>query len=148
MKRYKIGVSPAGLIVYALQLLPNLLWLAAPPANDALARNSSPVPLWNILEGIFGAATVALLILLVPRDGGRRSRLFLWAAAAFLLGYYAAWALYYGGNVSPALLILGLAAMPPLYFLSAALRLKNDAAALPCAVFGAIHIAITCSTYL
>ena len=37
-----IAFSLAGLLLYALQLLPNIIWLAMPPANDVLKHNSSP----------------------------------------------------------------------------------------------------------
>ena len=148
VKKYRFGFSLAGLLLYALQLLPNILWMLAPPANNLLAKNSSPYPILNILEQVFGVATVALLILLINKGRGRNPKLFVGLAILFLAGYYLSWILYYQGVVSPWLLIIGIAAMPPLYFFFSGLWLKNYIVLIPCTIFGVIHIAITCSSYL
>jgi hypothetical protein len=148
MKHYLVRFSLTGLILYALQLFPNIIWVLVPPANNVLLENSSAYPLLNITEQVFGIMTVALLILLLNKSGGRNSKLYLKLAFLFLTGYYIAWVFYYLGIVSPWLLIIGIAAMPPLYFLLAALWMKNYIALVTCLVFGAAHIAITCSTYL
>ena len=148
MKAYKLGFSGTGLILYALQLLPNILWLLMPPANDVLAENSSPYPAVNGIEGVFGILTVALLILLVNRDGGKNGRRFAVLAGLFLAGYYIAWIFYYQGVTAPWLLIIGIAAMPPLYFFFAGLWMKNYIVLVPCVIFGVTHIAITSANYL
>ena len=112
---YVIAFSLAGLLLYALQLLPNIIWLAMPPANDVLKHNSSSHAAVNLVEQVFGIATAALLIIVITRAGteGTNSSWLLLCAAVFLAGYYAAWVLYYRGNVSPWLLVFGIAAMPP-----------------------------------
>jgi hypothetical protein len=92
--------------------------------------------------------TVALLIVLKNKNGGRNSSLYLGLAILFLVGYYSAWIFYFNGVVSPWLLIIGIAAMPPLYFLCAGLWMKNYVALISCIIFGITHIAITCSNYL
>jgi len=91
MGKYRFGFSITGLVLYALQLLPNILWMLAPPANDMLAANSSPYPIFNILEQVFGILTVVLLVLLINKAGGRNSRRHIALAALFLAGYYIAW---------------------------------------------------------
>jgi hypothetical protein len=91
---------------------------------------------------------VALLILLINKGGKSNRKLYIILAILFLTGYYAAWILYYKGMVSPWLLIIGLAAMPPLYFLFAGLWMRNYVVLIPCVIFGVTHIAITCSNYL
>lgn len=148
MKNYVFGFSLIGLIFYALQLLPNIIWLLAPPANNVLTKNSSAYPILNIIEQVYGIMTVALLILLINKDVGRNSNLYIGLAILFLVGYYIAWIFYYKGVVSPWLLIIGIAAMPPLYFLFVGLWVKNYVVLLPCVIFGVIHITITCSNYL
>jgi len=148
MGNYAIQFSLMGLILYVLQLLPNIIWLLAPPANNVLTKNSSPYPIMNIMEQVFGIATVAILILIVNKTGERNSNFFLGLAILFLAGYYVAWVFYYMGVVSPWLLIIGIAAMPPLYFFFAGLWLENYVALVLCIIFGIVHIAITCSTYL
>lgn len=148
MKNYKFGFSPTGLILYALQLLPNIIWMLVPPANNILAENTSAYPILNIIEQAFGITTVAMLILLINKGGGKNSKLYIELAILFLAGYYIAWIFYYIGVASPWLLIIGIAAMPPLYFLFVGLWMRNYAVLIPCVIFGVAHITITCSNYL
>jgi hypothetical protein len=147
MKNYGFGLSLIGLIFYALQLLPNIVWMLAPPANNVLAKNSSVYPILNIIERVSGIITVALLILLINKSGGRSSNLYIGLAILFLAVYYSAWIFYYQGMIAPWLLIIGIAAMPPLYFLFVGLWMKNYAALIAGVVFGVTHITITCSNY-
>ena len=95
---YVITFSLAGLLLYALQLLPNIIWLAIPPANNVLKHNSSPHAVLNLVEQVFGIATVALLIIVINRPGteGRNSAWLLISAVVFLAGYYAAWGAAWG----------------------------------------------------
>jgi hypothetical protein len=146
---YAVAISVTGLIVY-LQLVPNIVWLARPPANDVLEHNTSTHAALNLTEQAFGIATVALLIIMVSRVGtrGHNTVWLLVAAGVFLVTYYAAWVLYYRGNVSGWLLVLGIAAMPPLYFFCAAAWMKNYVALVPCAVFGMAHVTITWASYV
>ena len=148
MNNYAFGFSLLGLLFYALQLLPNIIWMVKPPANNVLTQNSSPYKILNITEQGCGILTVALLILLVNKSGEGTPIFYLVLAILFLLGYYIAWVFYYKGVVHPWLLIIGIAAMPPLYFISVGLWLNNLIALIPCVIFGIAHIVITCSTYL
>ncbi len=148
MKNYKISFSLTGLMLYALQLLPNIIWMLAPPANDVLTKNSSVYPILNIIEQVFGIMTVALLILLINKNKVRSSKLYIGLAILFLAGYYVAWIFYYRGVVAPWLLIIGIAAMPPLYFFFVGLWKRNYAALVSCVIFGITHISITCASYL
>ena len=146
-KRYGFGFSWKGLVIYLVQLAPNIVWMLAPPANDVLTLNSSPYPFWDIVEHTLGVFIVVSLILVVSKSGGR-SPVFLGAAALMLAAYYVSWVFYYHGAVNPWLLIIGMAATPPLCFMFAGLWLKNDIAAAVSLVFGAVHVGITCGTYL
>ena len=147
---YVIAFSVTGLLLYTLQLLPNIIWLAMPPANDVLKHNSSPHAALNVVEQVFGIATVALLIIVIRRAGteGRNSAWLLLCAAFFLAAYYAAWVMYYRGNVSPWLLVGGIAATPPLYYFFVASCMKNYLALIPCVIFGIAHITITWGNYV
>ncbi len=147
---YVIVFSLTGLLLYALQLLPNIIWLATPPANDVLKHNSSPHAALNLIEQVFGIATVALLIIVISRGGteGRNSPWLMLCAGIFLAGYYTAWVLYYRGNVSSWLLVIGIAAMPPLYYFFVAGWMKDYLALVPCVIFGIAHITITWSNYV
>ncbi|WNS44751.1 hypothetical protein [Paenibacillus sp. MMS20-IR301] len=148
MRSYRIQFSLSGLLLYALQLLPNLLWMLVPPANDVLTGNSSAYPLLNITEGSFGVLTVILMVILIRKGEGKNSRVFIRLAGLFLAVYYLAWVLYYNGIVAPWLLILGIALMPPLYFFFTGLWMKNYVLLIPCAVFGITHILITGMNFL
>lgn len=145
---YTFGFSPVGLLLYLLQALPNILWMFSPPKHNVLAKNSSSVPFFNWIEHVFGVLTVVLLVLLVNKDGGSNGILFIGLAILFLAGYYVSWLFYYKGAVNPWLLIIGLAGMPPFYFLCIAIWMKNYIAVISCVIFGAAHIAITCKNYL
>ena len=147
---YAVAFSLTGLVLYVLQLLPNIVWIAVPPTNDVLKHNNSPHAALNLIEQLFGMVTVALLIIVVSKVGtqGRNGFWLLACAAGFLAAYYVAWILYYQGNVSGWLLVLGIAAMPPLYFFFAASWMKNYAALIPCTIFGIAHVAITWSNYM
>ncbi|MCE1255084.1 MAG: hypothetical protein LWX83_16240, partial [Anaerolineae bacterium] len=104
--------------------------------------------LLNTLEAVFGISIVVLLILVVNKNGLSNNPLFCVLSVIFLLGYYLAWVFYYRGVVHPWLLIIGIAGMPPLYFLCAGLWLNNLTVVIPCLIFGLVHVCITCSTYL
>lgn len=145
---YKISVSFWGLVIYALQLLPNIIWVRFPPSNNVLTQNTSPYPIRNVLEQITGILTVATLILIMPKNAVRNSHIFLILSIISILGYYVSWFFYYQGNVNPWLLIIGIAAMPPLYFAFSAIWLRNYIALIPCIVFGIVHVFITGQTYL
>lgn len=146
--RVHIRFSPLVLALYALQLAPNLVWIAAPPANNVLATNRSKIPVLNWIEVVFGISTVALLIVSVNAGETKSGHLFIALAVLFLAAYYISWILYYRGMVSPWLLIIGMAATPPLYFLCLGLWMQNYVVVVPCVIFGVTHVAITSDNYL
>jgi len=121
-----------------------------PPANDVLKHNSSPHAVLNLIEQVFGIATVTLLIIVIRKvgTGGTNGQWLLLCAAGFLAAYYLSWVLYYRGDVSPWLLVLGIAAMPPLYYFFVASWMKDYLALVPCTIFGIAHVAITWSNYV
>lgn len=146
-KHYRIGLSVWGLAVYLLQLLPNGIWLLCRSENDLLSQNTSPYLGLEILEKASGILLAVLLILLKRQPPSRSHRVFWFLSMGFLCAYYAAWGCYFAGTAPPWLLVAGLAAMPPLCFAACAVWLRNYPALFPCAVFAAVHLAITCQTY-
>lgn len=144
VKQLRFGFSPGGLFAFVLVMLPNILWMLAPPPNDPLAANSAPAVV-DALEHASQWVLVAALVLLVSREKGRR--FFLAAAAVLLAGYYGFWTAYYLGFSAPWMLV-GMAVFPPLFFCLTALRLKNFIALFPAVVFGVLHTAVTCINYL
>ncbi|WP_223067231.1 hypothetical protein [Paenibacillus caui] len=148
MKDYGLQFSLMGLLLYALQLLPNIIWKLVPPANNVLTKNSSAYNILNIIEGLFGMITVILMVVLISKGEGRSSNYYIGLAILFLAFYYISWIFYYNGVVAPWLLILEIASMPPLYFFFVGLWMKNYVLLVPCAIFGIAHILITCINYL
>lgn len=43
MKKYALGFSRMGLLLYALQLLPNIIWKFAPPTMMCFRKTSPPI---------------------------------------------------------------------------------------------------------
>lgn len=148
MNNYGFQFSLVGLLLYGLQLIPNIIWKLIPPANNVLTKNSSDYKILNIIEGLFGMLTVILMVVLISKGEGRNSNIYIGLAILFLAVYYISWILYYNGVVASWLLILGIASMPPLYFFFVGLWMKNYVLLVPCAIFGIVHILITCMTYL
>jgi hypothetical protein len=147
IKSFNIRFSLVGLLLYGLQLLPNIIWKLAPPANNVLSQNASSSNILNFIEGFFGMVTVILMVVNIGRSIERGSNIYIGFAFLFLALYYLSWVLYYSGIVSPWLLILGIAAMPPMYFFFSALWMNNYVLLVPCVIFGVAHIVITSSNY-
>ncbi len=149
MKRYRFGFSKAGLAAFLLAMLPNILWALFPPANDVLAANAAAFPVWEAIASLSQWLMIAALIVLVCADAGKgqRSKAMLYCAAACLVGYYACWILYFTGIAGPWLFI-AMAVLPTAYFALVALWLENRIALVPAVLFGTIHIALACVTYL
>ena len=100
MKNIRIGFSAFGLLVAALQALPNIVWALFPPTPDALNGNASSSPFIEYGEHILGVAIVVLLVFLVNRRNTYKlvprgvPAIICFAAIAL---YWGCWALYYAG---------------------------------------------------
>jgi len=136
------------MVLYALQLLPSIIWVRFPPVNDVLADQRVSRPLLEALEWTGGVTLVVALILLVRGDGLRGKPTLLKWAGLFLFAYYLSWVVYYAGVVEPWLLIVFMAGMPVLYFLFVARWLRNHLALIPLALFGLMHPTISVLNYL
>lgn len=150
MKNYKFGFSLKCLLLYLLQLFPNIIWMLFPPENDILAGNSASYEIFNDNEHIFGILTIAILILVMNKSSKKTKYTNIFKGLAFLClaGYYISWVFYLSGAASPWLLVLGIAGMVPFYFFFIGLWQKNYLVLIPCIIFAITHIAITCSNYL
>ena len=148
MKQYKIGFSVKGLISFVAVMLPNIIWMVAPPANDILAGNSAENPFFDAVLNICRWLTVFALAFVINKNEkeSKYSKFFI-AAVVCLSVYYISWILYYCGSANPWLFVAGLAAAPSLYFIFVALWLKNYPAILPSAIFAVIHVTVTFLNY-
>ena len=149
MRQYRFGFSKEGLVAFLLPMLPNIVWVLIPPANDILLTNTASFPVWEAIASISQWLMIALLVGLVRADTGKgqRSKEMLRCAAACLVGYYVCWVLYYIGIVNPWLFI-GMAVLPAAYFVLVALWLKNHIACIPAVLFGILHTVLSCVAHL
>jgi hypothetical protein len=127
--------------MFVLQEIPYLPWLLFPPTDNPLADNPPANLFLGILEGFGGVLTVALLILIVRKDKLKfnfKDRYFI--TSVCLLGlYYACWIAYFAGITSNWLIVFGLSASVPLYYLSVAMWRKNYFAVITATVFFVGH---------
>ena len=149
----KVSFSWIGLVIFALPMLINIVYVMFPPAGKA--EQTSAVTHWvEIVEQISRIAYLFAVTLLVSRDKlGFRSG-WLYLAAAFLVLYYAVWLRYFMGGREIALLSrsflfvpMPLAVFPVLYFLCAAIWLHNLPAAIIMVIFGAAHLAVSLQSF-
>lgn len=137
IKQYKINFSFYGFVAFVLQELPYLPWLLWPPKNNPLANNIAATPLLGILEQVGGVLTIAMLILIVRKDNIRPNfkKGYFRLALICLIIYYGCWICYFAGITNGWIIVLGLSAPVPLYYLFIALGLKNPFAIIPSVVF-------------
>ena len=149
----KVSFSWIGLVIFALPMLINIVYVMFPPAGKA--EQTSAVTHWvEIVEQISRIAYLFAVTLLVSRDKlGFRSG-WLYLAAAFLVLYYAVWLRYFIGGQEIVLLSrsflfvpLPLAVFPVLYFLCAAIWLHNLPAAIIMVIFGAAHLTVSLQSF-
>ena len=149
----KVSFSWIGLVIFALPMLINIVYVMFPPAGKA--EQTAAVTHWvEIVEQISRIAYLFAVTLLVSRDKlGFRSG-WLYLAAAFLVLYYAVWLRYFIGGREIVLLSrsflfvpLPLAVFPVLYFLCAAIWLHNLPAAIIMVIFGATHLTVSLRSF-
>ena len=149
----KVSFSWIGLVIFALPMLINVVYVMFPPAGKA--EQTSAVTHWvEIVEQISRIAYLFAVTLLVSRDKlGFRSG-WLYLAAAFLILNYAVWLRYFMSGREIALLSrsflfvpMPLAVFPVLYFLCAAIWLHNLPAAIIMVIFGAAHLTVSIQSF-
>jgi len=120
MKNLRIRFSLYGLLIVALQALPNIAWALWPPTPNALQGNASSVPFIEYGEHILGVTIVILLLFLVNKTQSRRMPRSRWMIAGFaaIALYWLCWALYFAG-VQPNPIIYAMVILPPVAFFSA-----------------------------
>ena len=149
----KVSFSWIGLVIFALPMLINIVYVMFPPAGKA--EQTAAVTHWvEIVEQISRIAYLFAVTLLVSRDKLGFWSGWLYLAAAFLVLYYAVWLRYFIGGREIVLLSrsflfvpLPLAVFPVLYFLCAAIWLHNLPAAIIMVIFGAAHLAVSLQSF-
>lgn len=149
----KVSFSWIGLVIFALPMLINIVYVMFPPAGKA--EQTSAVTHWvEIVEQISRIAYLFAVTLLVSRETLSFRSVWFSLAAVFLVLYYAVWLRYFMGGREIALLSrsflfvpMPLAVFPVLYFLCAAIWLKNLPAAIIMVIFGAAHLAVSLQSF-
>ena len=149
----KFSFSWIGLVIFALPMLINIAYVVFPPQGKA----QPPVSTSRWLEGVEQVSRIAYLLavtLLVSREPASLRSPWFWLAAVFLVLYYAVWICYFRGGREIELLRrpflrvpMPLAVFPVLYFLCAALWLRNLPAMLIMLLFGAAHLIVSCRAF-
>jgi len=150
LRQNKIGLSVYGLIAFVFQELPYLPWLLCPPKNNPLANNLPINAFLGILEKFGGILTVGLLILIVNKSAIRpifKNKLF-YISVLCLFIYYICWIFYFLGLTNAWLIVIGLSAVVPIYYLFIALWLNNYFAIFTSIIFFIGHVGSNMINYL
>lgn len=146
---YRLGFSRFGFIASLLPLIPNLFWILLPPVSSTLRANDSAHPLIELVGTASQSLMFAMLILIVntrPRATSTQTVLCV-VGLICLIGYQASWVWYFTAPITPALLLM-MAVLPSIYFISVGLYLKNYPSLIPAILFALIHISTTAANYL
>lgn len=139
MKSYKIGFDRYGLLLFAVIMLPNLIWFAVPAPNDIL-RTEPAVPVLDAVGSVFRVISVFFLCFIV-RTERQRLRLTppIAGCAACCLLYGVCWIFYYT-SVTSAPILLGMTLLPCAAFLLFAIGRKNNISLILISVFTVCHL--------
>lgn len=139
LKKYKLGFDFWCSILFALMMIPTILWSFIQAPNDVL-RAESVTPVTDIIASISQTVMVASLCLLINKKSGKlKLSPMIIATAICLVMYYAGWILYYCGVVN-SLIILDLTIPPSLAFLFYSVDRKNIFSIIAGTVFLICHL--------
>ena len=149
----KVSFTWFGLVIFALPMLINIAYVLFPPAGKA--EQAAAVTHWiEIVEQISRIAYLFAVTLLVSRDRLSFRSGWLSLAAALLVLYYAVWFRYFMSGREISLLSrsflfvpMPLAVFPVLYFLCAAIWLRNLPAAIIMVIFGTAHLTVSLQSF-
>lgn len=147
-----VSFSWAGLVVFALPMLINIVYALFPPVEET---EPTVVTRWvEVVEQGSRMAYLLAVVLLVSRQPLALRSVWLYLAAGFLVLYYTVWLRYFAGGRKTELLRraflfvpLPLAVFPVLYYLCAAVWLHNVPAGIIMLIFGAAHITVSLQSF-
>lgn len=147
IKNYKIKFNVSALILFALIMLPNIIWFFIPIQNDVL-KNESCVPVLDVFSMVFQVIMLAALCILKNKHADKIKFTVLIILSTVFAGlYYFCWILYFSGIVHGAVLI-GLSLFQCGSFFLYGLDRKNYIALCPLAVFTVLHLISTVKNFL
>lgn len=145
--KYTMGFDLWGLLLFAVIMLPNILWMFFPAPNDLL-RAESVTPVVDGIASFCQMLMVFCLCLIIRRDAHPlRLSPILVCVCACVLGYWLAWGCYYAGlAVLPAVLLMTL--LPCAAFLLYLWMRGNLIGLIPAIVFTVCHIIFAFCNFL
>jgi hypothetical protein len=148
VKDLRIGFSLYGLLIAALQLLPNIIWALWPPVPNILEGNASSVPFIEAGEHILGVLIIILLVFLVNNTQAGKFPHSGWTIAGFIAIalYWLCWAFYFAG-IQPHFVIYAMVVLPPVAFFSAGAAKKVWPVSVVSAVFLAFHLFVALENF-
>lgn len=139
LKKYRFGFDFGSLILFALMMIPTVLWSFIQAPNDVL-RAESVTPITDIIASISQTVMIASLCLLINKKSEKlKFSPMIIATTICLTMYYLGWILYYCGLVNP-LIILDLTISPSLAFLLYSVDRKNIFSIIAGTVFLICHL--------
>ena len=147
LKKYTMGFDPWGLCLFAVIMLPNLIWMATPVPNDLL-RVESATPVVDMIGSICQVIMVFCLFF-IRRVDARPLRLTLLVVAALtcVLVYLSAWGCYFAG-ITDRVVILLLTLVPCAAFILYLADRQNGIGLIPAALFTLCHIIFAIVNFL
>lgn len=143
----KFGFSIAGLVIFIIPMLINILYVVWPPANKKEDRKQ---PVWDQIEEISRVLYAVAICFLVSTQPINFKSIFFYGMVVFIVLYYIVWIRFFVGGRDISLLgksflfvPMPLAVFPVLYFIFSALLLKNYVALGFIIVFGIAHNVIS-----
>jgi len=146
-KSFKFGFNLSAVVVFALIMLPNIIWFFVPAQNDIL-RSESSTQVLDVFVTVFQVIMLAVLCLIKNVNARKiKISLFIILSVAFGLLYYVCWILYYCGVVHK-IVLPGLCIFPCCSFLFYAIDRKNYIALIPISVFAVLHLISTILNFM
>lgn len=139
IRNYKPGFDPWGTLLFAVIMLPNVIWFLVPAPVDVL-RNPSVTPTADAVASFFQMVMVAAICMLRNAAGGSpMGIMWRWGIGAAVLFYFAGWGFYYAG-ITSVMVVMDLCIAPCLAFILFALARKNAVALAAATGFMACHV--------
>lgn len=153
MSHMKIGFSWLALVIFALPMLINIVYVILPPVNAPEHQAETN----KIIEGVEQVTRILYLFILcflVSQKQLNFKSPWLYIGLIFLALYYIVWIRYFVGGrdiglMSKAFLFIPmpLAVFPVLYFICAAIWMHNIPAVVIMAIFGVAHNIISYQSF-
>ncbi len=140
LKKYKFGIDVWAIWLFAVIMLPNIIWALSDLPNDVLKRETLTPVLDNIMTISQVLMILALCFIKNSETQNRPIKSSLPAiSAAFCMLYYSAWIFYFCGS-SDGIILTALCSVPCVALILYCLFRKNAPALLLTALFSVFHI--------